>query len=459
MNDFVYVANTLALVAQTPSRTQKLYLLRMNAEKPGFKDILRFIYDPYIHTGISGAKLLLASNMAKEILALPKLNTSTLVSYQTVIKHFTEHNTGDSSDIAFAAAFLASVCRYPDTNRETVKLAKAMITNNLQIGVTATSLNIVYGKNFIPKTGCMLGTLYKDVAHIHWPCIITEKYDGNRRMILKDNGKVSIYTRSGHPDDGLVDIVKEAALLPNNFMYDCELLAEGTFSDSIQQRQATASIALSSGNRAGVYIRVFDMVPIQEYYAGKSTHDAKYRKTRLAATFADEGLQYIYPDQWQELILAYQMDELPKHILVAPILGVAKSFGDVEPIVNEIWSRHYEGVMLNTFDGVYEVSSPRRVKTLIKVKNTEEFTLTCTGFDEGENSFEGMLGALLAEYKGFTVGVGSGLSKKQRIDIWNNKGKYKGKQFEVDCFGESTNAIGGKSLNCPIFKRWVGETD
>lgn len=456
-NAFVHVANILALISASSGRTEKLYLLHKNANKLGFKEILNFIYNPYKHTGISKAKLNAASAIAKEM--LQTLEVIHVVTYADVIAYFNEHNTGSSADINFAATFLASVCKYPEANRSTVRLAKALITHDLQIGITATSLNTVYGRTFIAKTGCMLGTLYKDVPHIHWPCIITEKYDGNRRIILKENGKVSIYTRSGHKDNGLVDIVNEAKLLPNNFMYDCELLAEGTFSDSIQQRQATASIALSNGDRTGVYVRVFDMVPIQEYYAGTSTHDAKYRKTRLAATFADEGLRFLCPETYINLIIAYQMDELPQHIRVAPILGVAHSFGDVQPIVDEIWSRHYEGVMLNTFDGVYEVSAPRRVKSLIKVKNTEEYRLMCTGFDEGEGRNEGRLGALLTTYKGNTLCVGGGFTDAQRDFIWAHQKEYLNKLFEVDCFGESTNAMGGKSLNCPIFKRWAGELD
>jgi hypothetical protein len=31
--------------------------------------------------------------------------------------------------------------------------------------------------------------------------------------------------------------------------------------------------------------------------------------------------------------------------------------------------------------------------------------------------------------------------------------------IEIETFGESTNALGGISLNCPIFKRFVGQEE
>ena len=68
-----------------------------------------------------------------------------------------------------------------------------------------------------------------------------------------------------------------------------------------------------------------------------------------------------------------------------------------------------------------------------------------------------MLGALVVIYNGNKVGVGSGLSDAQRIEIWENPENYIGKFIEIDTFGESTNQQGTKSLNCPIFKRFVGE--
>ena len=43
--------------------------------------------------------------------------------------------------------------------------------------------------------------------------------------------------------------------------------------------------------------------------------------------------------------------------------------------------------------------------------------------------------------------------------MMDNPEKYLGRSIEIDTFGESINALGEKSLNCPIFKRFVGDEE
>ena len=112
--------------------------------------------------------------------------------------------------------------------------------------------------------------------------------------------------------------------------------------------------------------------------------------------------------------------------------------------------------MLNFINAPYEI---KRSKHLMKLKFTAEITLKVIDIVEGSDSFEGTTGALIVDYNGHRVGVGSGLSMYERNAIWANKDYYIGKEVELDTFGESKNAHGGISLNCPIFKRFVGEED
>ena len=131
-----------------------------------------------------------------------------------------------------------------------------------------------------------------------------------------------------------------------------------------------------------------------------------------------------------------------------------KCLADVEPIVADIWSRGGEGVMLNVADAPYEV---KRTKHLLKVKHTEEYTLKVIDMIEGTGKYEGMLGALVVDYNGQKLGIGSGFTDDQRLVIWQNPDKYLGQYVEIDTFGESTNKQGTKSLNCPIFRRFTHE--
>ena len=65
-------------------------------------------------------------------------------------------------------------------------LAMAIVTQDLKMGVSTKTLNNVYGDDFIPVIECMLGTLYEKVNKPSWPCIVTEKLDGIRRILVKN---------------------------------------------------------------------------------------------------------------------------------------------------------------------------------------------------------------------------------------------------------------------------------
>ena len=450
----IEVAKVIDLVSRTSGTNDKQYLLKKNEQVPGLKTILKFIYDPYTRTGISKAKLAKALKIA-EARGPHVVGEDNVVTYTQMIDYLKSHTTGNESDLAMAARFINCT---KATQPEAEWLARAIVTQELKIGVTATTLNKVYGSDFIPKIGCMLGTLYGDVGpeKTKWPCIVTEKLDGIRRILVKENGVCRCYSRSGHEDTGLIEIVEDAKYLPNNTVYDGELLAAGTFKDCIAQRQATNSIANSKGDKTGLTFNVFDMVPLDEFRAGTSNDKALVRKITLGATLMDESIQHLEPDKWPMLIQAFGIHTELKAIRPVPILGLVKCMADVEPIVNEIWARGGEGVMLNSTVGKYEI---KRSKELLKVKHTEEHVLEVVDILEGTGKFEGMMGALVVDYNGNKLGVGSGFNDAQRKDIWDNPEKYLGRSIEIDTFGESTNALGEKSLNCPIFKRFVGEEE
>ena len=450
----IEAAKVIDLVSRTSGTNDKQYLLKKNEQVPGLKTILKFIYDPYTRTGISKAKLVKALKMA-EAHGPHIVGEHNAVTYTQMIDYLKSHTTGNESNLAMAARFINCT---KATQPEAEWLARAIVTQELKIGVTATTLNKVYGSDFIPKIGCMLGTLYGDVGpeKTKWPCIVTEKLDGIRRILVKENGVCRCYSRSGHEDTGLVEIIEDAKYLPNNTVYDGELLAAGTFKDCIAQRQATNSIANSKGTKTGLTYNVFDMVPLDEFRLGISADKALVRKVTLGATLMDESIQILEPEKWAVLIQAFGIHHELKAIRPVPILGFVKNMSDVEPIVNKIWARGGEGVMLNSSIGKYEI---KRSKELLKVKHTEERTLEVVDILEGTGKFEGMMGALVVDYNGNKLGVGSGFTDAQRQAIWDSPDKYLGRSIEIDTFGESTNALGEKSLNCPIFKRFVGEEE
>lgn len=435
-------ARSLLKVQATSSTLEKQQILRNECYSAVSRAILKFIYNPYFKTGISSAKL----DSAPLYTDYP-----VPTDVQEIMDYLVANPTGDKETCGIVNTWMHRL-----SSPEERWLARGIITQELQIGVSTTTLNKVFGEDFIPHISCMLGTPLDKIAESKqkWPYIVTEKLDGVRRIMIKQQGTVKFFSRSGHLDEGLIELEKEAASLPDNFMYDGELLAKGDFTNSIAQRQATNSLANRKGPKTGLTFNIFDMVPVNVFLAHGHSAGSQSRKLLLAATLQDPSGALLLEDPREYATLMAMRDTGASYDLIrsVPILAVAHSMEDIEPVVSALWANGREGVMLNALNAGY-VS--KRTKDLVKLKKTYSYVLRAEGFVEGTNKYEGMLGSLLTMYKDCYLQVGSGFTDAQRWEIWQNQDKYQNMLFEVESFGESTNMQGLTSLNCPIFKRWI----
>lgn len=453
--DFLEVANCLSDIQATGSTLQKEVLLKKYGEEvEGFKEVLKFIYDPYFTTGLKQAKLDIGDGLDAR---------GADMSVEEVMQYFRKYNTGTKADIALANGFILA-----STDVNWMWAAEGLVTKDLQIGVSVTTLNKVYGKGFIPKIGIMRGMLCPE--HIIGSYIVTEKIDGNRRLIFTRETGVEVYTRSGKRDYGLVEIMEEAAQLPTGYVFDCECVAMGDFADNIALRQASASI-LNRGSKqkkTGVRALCFDVLPISDYNEGVSRLNALGRKALVAHLLGDEYSVNYLMEQFPKWAAALKgLTDMFKsttlqHIKPLPVLGVVTSREEGVALAEPIWETGGEGVMLVNISSPYEVN-PNPRKTLLKIKATTEYILPCIGVYGGDNKYAGMLGGIEVGYTvngtTYKVGVGSGFADYQRAEYWEHPERIVGKPVEIECFGASTNAKGGYSLNCPIFKRVVGAVD
>lgn len=415
-------------VANASGTLHKHKLLQKYAYVPGFKEVLKFIMSPYTRTGISDKKLLKFEN---DDIKAP-------FSFVEATEYFSAKNTGTDFDVMFAQAFINSWKHDEDAHW----LAVGLVTKNLPIGVTIKTLNKVY-PNFITLIEVMLGNNLKDVKNPVGPWIVTEKLDGHRRIMLKQNGVCSFYSRNGLEDKYLDVLLEDAAMLPDNYVYDGECLAIGNFKNSLDLRQATNSIMNSNKLKVGITFNVFDMIPISEYNTGKSLHTALERKATLCRAFGCTSLKNLSG------ILPGNLDYDFTTIIPVPIIGVAHTIKEALDFSKPIIARGFEGVMLNDVNSFYET---KRSKGLLKVKDVKSLDLRVVDLVEGTGKFKGMLGSAIVAYKSFTVGVGSGFTDEERRTFWENKDLLLDHMIEVDTFGETTNMHGAISLNAPIFK-------
>jgi len=352
---------------------------------------------------------------------LPKV-ASTL-SIIEVMDYLQLHNSGRDEDIIFVQHFIQS---QPVLLRD---FYTKIVSKDLSIGLTDGTLNKVYG-DFIPVFDVMLAKKFEEHSHkIKGDYIITEKLDGNRCVVIKDNSVVKSFTRQGKQYEGLEEIESDIANLPfDNIVFDGELIADIQGS-TIEVYAETTSKARSKGsNKTGLIFHIFDMLKLKDFQSGKSQDNCVKRKSYLSSIFEN--------------------NKLPHCKEVKP-LYIGSNLSEVEKWMIHASEQSWEGLMVN-MDKPYIC---KRSDSILKVKVMSTCDVKVIGFENGTGKYDGKLGAMIVDYKGFNCGVGSGFTDVDREYIWNHQEEYLGKIVEIQYFEESKNAQGGISLRFPVFKK------
>lgn len=419
MQTLVNFYNFINDLKQSNSRNYKLEVLRNYRDNEDVKRYLYFIYNPYIVTGISTKKL------RKTLIILDRVNTMPFSSVFELISYISEHNTGSDMVIGYCQDFLSNI-----GNPNLEDLLEGIITKNVQLGVDATSINKCI-PDLIPTFNVQLANKYFDKPEYveGKKFTLTTKIDGGRIIAIKKNGEITFYTRAGQKYEGLVDLEQEMAeKLPDNICFDGEitLLDPGSLA-SKEQYKATMKIVRKDGEKHGVKMRVFDMMPADDFLNQNSTHVYEFRRAALETLFSTVSCRYF---------------------TLLDNLYTGTDTNEIQRILNEQIANGEEGIMINICDAYYEF---KRTNSLLKVKKMKDIDLRIVGYEEGSNSNKGKLGAFIVDYKGNQVKVGSGFSKELREEIWKNPDEYIGVMIAVQYFEETTNQNGGTSLRFPVF--------
>ena len=321
------------------------------------------------------------------------------------------------------------------------------------LGIAAESVNTAVGQKVIPTFACMLAHKYFDhpKAIVGKMIAVTEKLDGVRALakvyVWPEHVDVSIFSRQGKRIDGLCEIeqaikdtvldLQKAGQEIESFVLDGELLI--TDRDGIpskEQYKRTTKIVSSDKtiNKTGITYNVFDMVSLLDFHLGSS--EKTYLKRRRALERRLKGCNSTSVCVVPVIQTFSYTDEERSSRAVVRLVQAARNDGK-------------EGVMLNICDAPYVC---KRTKNLLKVKVFQDCDLRITGFQQGEGKYANTLGALLVDYKGNTVGVGSGMTDEQRKEFWEHQDQYINRVVTVQYFEETNDANGMKSLRFPVFK-------
>lgn len=411
------------------SRLKHEEILVENSELPYFKEVLYFVYNTLIKTGISKSKI---NKFNTEDKQNSEEGFNTLLK---VLDYVKENNTGRDTDLLKINQYIS---QYTGIELEYLK---GIITKDLALGISSTSVNKVY-KDLIPKFGIMSAYAFKNYQDklldkndetkttLSKDYAITLKLDGNRCVALVGDD-VKMLSRSGKDINGLGEIEGELSKLNlNGVVLDGEVIHESYFMDESKEKAyaETSKVMRSKGDKTGMVYVIFDIIPLDEFQTGESKQTYLERREMLG--------------KLEESILEKGL----KHIQIVSVIKTTNKVGVIQEELSKALADNEEGIMLNALDGKYKT---KRVKDILKLKNFYTLDLRCV--DVIEEIRGGSLGALVVEYKGNLVRVGSGLSLEQRKLFWENKDLILGKIIEVQGSEESSNKDGKLSLRFPSF--------
>lgn len=380
---------------------------------------MHFLLNTYITTGLSTKKI--NKNTGLEIKSIIAPTKESLLS---LLQYITENNTGRDIDIAICQHCISCF------EKEVQEFIKSLLTKSLKIGIDTKSVNKVYGENFIPTWEVQLGSAYDKLKlKPNEYFYLSQKLNGNRASFV--DGKLT--SRQGKEFTGLQHIIDDINMLGlQNYFIDGELIGKNknNLSDGENFRLSTGIINSDDIDKSSIKLIIFDMFPATELMDKQSKDKYSHRKQELVNI--KKRIQLNHLDNIDVVEMVYE--------------GTDQS--EIDKWLEYAVQNDWEGLMLNK-DTVYKC---KRTTDLIKIKRFYTMDLKVVDIEEGSGRLSNTLGALVVNYKGNTVNVGSGYDDKTRTEIWNNRENIIGKIVEVKYKEISIDKKTGlESLQFPVF--------
>lgn len=265
-----------------------------------------------------------------------------------------------------------------------------------------------------------------------WPVAVEPKLDGIRCLIIlkhiDDEYEIVTYSRAGNVfnsveaiEDAIMDTFAETSWT-EDMVFDGEVFC-GDFSSTVSQ------IKRKSEQAKDAVLTIFDIIPLKEWADGKSELDFTDRRVMLAQFF-DGKAKVENKIQMSKAVLADCIDEINSLHETAVDLG-------------------HEGVMVKPCHGEISHWVAKRSYGWMKLKTRHDIDLPILRGEEGEGRLEKTLGAIIVDFNGVEVNVGSGFSDEERTKLWrlHKSDKLKGLTAEVNYLAVTAD----KSLREPTF--------
>lgn len=415
-------------LAETSSSLQKIEILK---KYPELQPILYHTYFELWQYGVTSA------NIVKVGIAAKEAKYKDIFSLLTALR--TREITGHEA-IGEVNAFIVE----NGFGREVFRI----IDKDLKVGINTSLINKAF-PNAIPTFDVALAKVYqeneKKVSFEKDKWYASRKLDGCRLITIIEKGNIRFYSRKGK-EFFTLDTLKKNLLecLPSlkdeSFVLDGELCmidANGneSFHDIIKQvKQKDHTIP-------NPFYMIFDLIAAEDFIEGEG---------KLTYSKRQEELKHLIDN-------AVKSPTNFKRVEQTLILNSL----NFETMREQARSNGWEGLIIRK-DVPYE---GKRSANLLKVKDFQDGEFKVLDYEvgdfrvieDGKEATLRTLTAVIIDYKGYKVNVGSGFTIDERKLFFANPELIVGKTINVRYFKESKNENGGISLQFPTFKYLYGE--
>jgi DNA ligase-1 len=403
------------------------------AKYPECKELLYYTYNPYFNYYLRSESVTKRKGMATGFFgSKPVCKFPVLVQLLTAMDQrlLSGHAAADAVN-----TFISENPLYED-------LILRVIDRNLKTRADAKLINKVF-PDLIPSFSVALASDFwenqKKVDFEKETWYASHKLDGCRCVAIIDSqGKAEFFSRGGIAFEVLGNLKPEVEKLGlKNTVLDGEIcIIDDKGNENFSEIMKV--IRRKDYTIPNPRYQVFDILSVDDFQHQRSTVTLSKRYSRLDDVLNPKG----HP--------------VSEAIRMLPQLKLSnrKEFDEFfEIAVKNGW----EGLIIRK-DTTYQGD---RTRDMLKVKSFQDAEFKVTGVIFGpirviENGLEverELLSAATIEFKGSTVGVGSGWSQEQRRYYHENPEELIGKEITVKYFEESQDQYGKPSLRFPTVKK------
>ena len=413
MEEVIKIINKLE---STSSTNDKVTIIQQNKDNEDFTKTLYYTYNDSLQFGFSEKKLreLLSSFSSK--------NESIWNNGFDMLDTLAKSNINDT--LRNNVLTFLSVKSYLEQD-----LWVKVLTKDLRCNISSKTINKAI-KGLIPEFNIQQAyPIHKYPLNKGTWFVLEEKLNG---INCSDVNGIML-SRQGKEISNLKHILEQLNQTSfKGYYFNGELVRKNI--DNILNgenfRLTTSIVNSDAEDKTMIDFIVFDLLPIDEFFEGKSKLKYKERLKQLRQLKA-EAIE-------KELINL----DIPKVYYEGSDISVIDEYLDIAT------SEDKEGLM-----AIKDCEwRNKRHNGILKVKKFLTADCEIIGYEEGDGKYKGVLGSFIIDYKGNKVNVGSGYSDEQRQEYWTNKDKYIGRILEVkykeETMDKKTKLI---SLQFPTF--------